>query len=152
MGDLLMEFSPPHQTNELLFRMATACFAAAAENPHDLQSILRYFEVWLLKIEGFLPDLRRCAECHRSFDNDEAVYVATTDFVLCCRTCGGPSMRSISKGLHAHLQTMQTLPPSRFGVEARNIPSQTKRELAELTHQLIGRILERLPRVRPTFA
>jgi hypothetical protein len=26
-----------------------------------------------------------------------------------------------------------------------------KKELAELTHQMIGRVLERLPRVRPTF-
>ncbi len=52
MGDLLIEFSPPHQANDKLFRMATACFEAIATSPEDLQSILRYFEVWILKIEG----------------------------------------------------------------------------------------------------
>ncbi len=62
LGDLLIEFSPPHQSNDLLFRMATACFEAIALSPEDLQSILRYFEVWLLKIEGFMPDLKTCGE------------------------------------------------------------------------------------------
>ncbi len=151
MGDLLMEFSPPHQTNEVLFRMAAACFDAAAKSPSDLQSILRYFEVWLLKIEGFLPDLTRCSDCRRNFENDESVYMATTDFALCCKACGGAGVRVMSKALHAHLQTTQRLPPSKFGVEARNTPTQTKHELAELTHQIISRVLERLPRIRPTF-
>ena len=50
MGDLLVEFSPPHQANDTLFRMAKACLEAIAASPSDLQSILRYFEVWLLKI------------------------------------------------------------------------------------------------------
>src|SRR5262245_9647561 len=59
MGDLLIEFSPPHQANDNLFRMVSACFDAVSQGPNDLQSILRYFEVWLLKIEGFLPDLKK---------------------------------------------------------------------------------------------
>ncbi|HEY5444835.1 MAG TPA: DNA repair protein RecO, partial [Pyrinomonadaceae bacterium] len=58
LGDLLIEFSPPHQANELLYRMASACFDAIGQSPNDLQAILRYFEVWILKIEGFMPDLK----------------------------------------------------------------------------------------------
>ena len=57
MGDLVVEFSPPHQTNDKLFRMVNACLAAVAQCPQDLQLILRYFEVWILRLEGFLPDL-----------------------------------------------------------------------------------------------
>ena len=48
MGDLLIDFSPPHQANDNLYRMALACFEAASQSPDDLESILRYFEVWLL--------------------------------------------------------------------------------------------------------
>ena len=33
MGDLLIEFSPPHQANDDLYRMAIACFEAVAQNP-----------------------------------------------------------------------------------------------------------------------
>src|SRR6267143_7028931 len=65
MGDLVVEFSPPYEPNEKLFRMVTACLDAISDSQPDLQIILRYFEVWLLKLEGFLPDLRCCGECHR---------------------------------------------------------------------------------------
>jgi DNA repair protein RecO (recombination protein O) len=151
MGDLLVEFSPPHQSNDNLFRMATACFQAISRAPSDIEAIVRYFEVWLLKIEGFLPDLRRCGECHRIFGNEEPIYVASADFALRCTSCSDARGNTISKRLHAHLRTTQGLPPSRFAEEARQIPNQTKREMAELTQHLIGRVLERMPRVRPTF-
>jgi DNA repair protein RecO (recombination protein O) len=150
LGDLLIEFSPPHQANDLLFRMSTACFEAIAKNPEDLQSVLRYFEVWLLKIEGFLTDLKRCAECHRTFAPEEAAYLAA-DLALRCNSCSEGRGATISKRLHAHLRTMEKLSPSKFAEGSREASMKTKRELAELTHQMITRVLERLPRVRPTF-
>ena len=53
MGDLLMDFSAPRQVNDNLYRMALAAFEAVAQTPSDLDWVLRYFEVWLLKLEGF---------------------------------------------------------------------------------------------------
>ena len=151
MGDLLIEFSPPHQVNDTLFRMATACLAAIAESPQDLQLILRYFEVWLLKIEGFLPDLRSCGECQRAFAGEEACFISS-DLNLRCRPCSQGRGSAMTGRLHAQLRAAEKLPPGRFAEEAREASTQTKRELAELTHQIIGRVLERLPRLRPTFA
>jgi len=150
LGDLLIEFSPPHQTNELLFRMSTACFDAISQSPTDLQSVLRYFEVWLLKIEGFLPDLKRCAECHRIFSADEPVFMSA-DLVMRCRPCSNGRGGSLSRGLHAHLRTTEKLSPAKFAEGAREVSAKTKKEFAELTHQMISRVLERLPRVRPTM-
>src|SRR5438034_1959122 len=63
MGDLVVDFSPPYQANDNLFRMVKACVEAGSGFPEDLQAVLRYFEVWLLRLEGFLPDVKRCAEC-----------------------------------------------------------------------------------------
>src|SRR5258705_1130636 len=150
IGDLLMELSPPHQANEILFRMVTACIDAVSQSPDDLQSILRYFEVWLLKIEGFLPDLRFCAECHRDFNADEPIFMGQ-DLALRCRTCSSGRGGTVSKRLHTHLRTTEKLAPGKFAEQSRIVSNQTMRELAELTHQIIGRVLERLPRVRPTF-
>jgi len=149
IGDLLIEFSPPHQVNDTLFRMTIACLEAIASYPQDLQTILRYFEVWLLKIEGFLPDLRRCADCHRAFNTEESVYLGR-DLGLRCATCR--EGRAISKSLHAQLRTAEKLPPTKFAEETRDSARETKREMAELTHQIISRVLERVPRIRPTFA
>ena len=150
MGDLLMEFSPPHQANDKLFRMATACLEAIDQSPADLQSILRYFEIWLLRIEGFLPELQRCAQCRRAFITDETVFMGS-DLTLRCRACSLGRGSVLSKRLHSQLRATEKLPPARFAEQARDVSSQIKKEMAELTHQILGRVLERLPRIRPTF-
>src|SRR6476646_10719446 len=147
MGDLLIDFSPPHQANDNLYRMALACFEAAAESPPDLESVLRYFEVWLLKIEGFLPDLRACANCHRAFD-EETVYLGN-DLSLRCSQCSNARGTAVSKSLHSQLRSTEKLPPAKFAAEAREVSTETKKQMAELTFQLIGRVLERVPRIRP---
>jgi len=150
MGDLLIDFSPPHQANDNLFRMALACFEAVSEYPEDLESVLRYFEVWLLKLEGFLPDLRTCANCQRALNGDTAVYLGT-DSSLRCGQCNNGKAGAVSKRLHSQLRAAEKLSPARFAEESREIPKETKREMAELTFKIIGRVLERMPRVRPAM-
>jgi DNA repair protein RecO (recombination protein O) len=147
MGDLLIDFSAPHQAHDNLYRMALACFEAASENPEDLDSVLRYFEVWLLKLEGFLPDLRTCAGCHKAFSGDGAVYLGP-DLSLRCAQCSNGKGRAISKRLHTELRTSEKLSPAKFAEEAREMPQRTRQEMAEVTFQLIGRVLERMPRSR----
>jgi DNA repair protein RecO (recombination protein O) len=148
MGDLLVDFSPPHQANDNLFRMALACFEAASQTPDDLEAVLRYFEVWLLKLEGFLPDSRACANCNRVFDGEEAVYLGP-DLSLRCSQCSNGRGGVVSKRLRSHLRTAEKLSPARFAEDARDISKDTKREMAEMMFQIIGRVLERMPRARP---
>ncbi|HKG58141.1 MAG TPA: DNA repair protein RecO [Pyrinomonadaceae bacterium] len=147
MGDLLIDFSPPHQANDNLFRMALACLEAAAETPADIDAVLRYFEVWLLKLEGFLPDLRACANCQNKFE-DETIYLGP-DLSLRCLQCSNGRGRVIQKELRTQLRTVEKLAPAKFAEEAREISKDTKREMAELTFHILGRVLERMPRARP---
>jgi len=147
MGDLLIDFSPPHQANDNLFRMALACFEAAAETPDDLDAVLRYFEVWLLKLEGFLPDLRMCANCQNSFGADEVVYLGH-DLSLRCYQCSQGRGSAVSKRLRTHLRMTEKLSPAKFAEGTREVSGDTKKEMAELTFQIIGRVLERMPRIR----
>lgn len=145
MGDLLIDFSPPHQANDKLFRMALACFEAVSEAPENLEAALRYFEVWLLKLEGFLPDLRTCGNCRRAFSGEEAVYLGP-DLSLRCMECSNSRGSAVSKHLHAQLRTAEKMSPAKFAQETREVSKTTKREMAELMFQLIGRVLERVPR------
>jgi DNA repair protein RecO (recombination protein O) len=148
MGDLLIDFSPPHQANHTLFRMALACFEAASETPEDLDLVLRYFEIWLLRLEGFLPDFRACAHCHKAFTVEESVYLGSDQSIRCSQ-CNNGRAEVISKRLHAQLRSTEKLSPAKFAAAARELPKATKQEMAELTFQLIGRALERMPRIRP---
>jgi DNA repair protein RecO (recombination protein O) len=150
MGDLVIEFSPPYEANEKLFRMVSACLEAISKSQEDLQSILRYFEIWLLKLEGFLPDIRRCGECHLLFDDSEPAFMGT-DMIFRCRRCNQGNAKLVTKTLQTQLRATHRLPPGEFARESRNVPASTQREMAELAHKLIGRALERQPRLKSTF-
>lgn len=148
IGDLIVEFSPPHQTNEKLFRMVNACLEALEAAPEDLQLILRYFEVWLLRLEGFLPDIRRCGECGKAFA--EGMLILTNSaFGLLCQACAQGKGEVLSRKAYLGLCSMQKVGPSVFALESRSLSSGIQREIAELTHRMIGRVLERRPRVQP---
>ncbi|RPJ51406.1 MAG: DNA repair protein RecO, partial [Acidobacteria bacterium] len=56
-AELLLELSREEEENENLFRLALAVLDACATVPISL--LARYFELWLLKLEGILPDLDR---------------------------------------------------------------------------------------------
>ena len=150
MADLIIDFSPPYQKNEKLFRMLKACLEAVATEPADLQTILRYFEVWLLKLEGFLPDIKLCGECQRPFSEQEITFMGS-DLLLRCRSCSRGQGTELSRKLQRHLRASQKLGPNAFAKESHEVSPGTMREIGELTHQLIGRVLERQPRIRPTF-
>jgi DNA repair protein RecO (recombination protein O) len=150
MGDLLMDFSPPRQANDNLYRMALACFEAVTQSPSDLEWVLRYFEVWLLKLEGFLPELRACADCHKALSGEETVYLGS-DLSLRCLSCSGARGTIISKHVHQQLRATEKLSPAKFAEDTRQVPADIRKELAQLTYKLISRVLERMPRARPTF-
>ena len=150
MGDLVIEFSPPYEPNEKLFRMVKACLDAICQSQEDLQLVLRYFEVWLLRLEGFLPDISGCGDCQRLFEEGEPAFM-NMDSVLRCRGCSQGLGSALSKRLQTQLRATQRLGPYVYLQESRAVPASIHREMAELTHQLIGRALERQPRLRSTF-
>jgi DNA repair protein RecO (recombination protein O) len=149
MGDLLVEFSPPHQTNDKLFRMVKACLDAVAQGPQELQSILRYFEIWILRLEGFLPDLHRCAGCNKLLAREDVILIGA-DVGLRCRTCAQGKGEVLSSRAYSQLCSAQKFGPLIFALEARDLSTGTQREIASLTHRLIGQVLERPPRIQST--
>ncbi len=150
MGDLVMEFSPPYQRNEKLFRMVKACVDAVAKAPTDLQSVLRYFEIWILKLEGFLPDLKHCSDCHRLFNETDEVFI-TPDLALNCATCSHGTGHGLSKSVHRQLKASEKLAPYVFAQQSREVSTQTNRQLAELMQRIIRRVLEHQPKLRSTL-
>lgn len=150
LSELLIEFAPPHEPNERLFRMVSACVEALASAPEELQAIVRYFEVWLLRLSGFLPDLRACADCGRRFEERESVY-CNAEFKLRCYDCSHGQGTSLSGETHAQLRATQRLSPDAFAQTARHATQSARNELAQLTQRLIERVLERTPRAQPSF-
>lgn len=150
MSELVLEFAPPHEPNERLFRMVSATLCALKESPQDLQAFVRYFEVWTLRLAGFLPDLRACADCSRMFADREGAYV-NTEGRLRCAACGQGGGATLSAEALAQLKSAQKLSPADFAQRTRGAGVRTREEVAEITQRLISRVLERAPRGAATF-
>src|SRR6185369_8461130 len=73
MGELVTEFAPPHETDERLFRMLSACVDALAERPGSERALTRYFEIWLLRLAGLFPDFRACGGCGLALETAGAI-------------------------------------------------------------------------------
>lgn len=150
MGELVIEFSPPHEANDNLFRMVKACLEAVEQAPTDIQLVLRYFEIWLLRLQGYLPDIRSCGECHQEFTDTTGIFL-NLDLGLRCRRCSQGQGSSVSRKVQIQLRATQKVAPQIFVQASHEVSDSVRREFAELTHQLIGRVLERQPRLRSTF-
>lgn len=150
MSELILEFAPPHEPNERLFRMVGATLSALEKSPQDLQAFVRYFEVWTLRLAGFLPDLSVCADCHRMFIEKEQAFINAEGRVRCA-SCGQGLGATLSAEALGQLKAAQKLPPADFAQRARHVGTRTLEEIAEVTQRLIGRVLEREPRGRATF-
>ncbi len=67
IAELVIEFVPDHEPNERVYRLVGATIEAMSlSGARELPAISRYFEVWMLRLSGFLADLSTCHVCSRS--------------------------------------------------------------------------------------
>lgn len=148
LSELALEFAPPHEPNERLFRMVRACLNALSEEPERLHSLVRYYEVWVLRLAGFLPDPRSCAACGVRLPGGtqrESIYIGPEGALRCAQCSHGAGM-AITRDAHRQLDSMLRLSPSVWAREAEQVPQGVRQELAQLTQRMITRALERPPR------
>lgn len=151
LGGLLLEFSPPHEPNEKLFRMTAACLEGLAETPERRQGFASYFEVWTLKLSGFLPELKRCGRCARALSEVHGrVYVGPAGSLL-CQACGGGGGLSLSRAAWQRLRDALAQAPAVWAAGFASESEETGAEVQAFTRQLITRALERPPRGQRTF-
>jgi recombinational DNA repair protein (RecF pathway) len=77
---------PPH---DRLFRLGAAAGTALGTAP-SVDALARYFEYWLLRLEGVYPAIDRCPRCGQRLGAGAVLVVAERRYV--CPPCaqGGP--------------------------------------------------------------
>jgi DNA repair protein RecO (recombination protein O) len=139
MADMLCEFLPDHEPNETAYRLVGATLGAL-ERDADVNAIVRYFEVWLLKIAGFYPDLRRCAACDAAIPVDEDVWLSIEGSPR-CRDCSGGRGLRVGRQMRAALARMLAESPEGF---AKSPPSdEVLDRFAEVALAIVRHSLER---------
>ena len=140
MSDLVLSFAPPHEPNEKIFRLLRACAEALAAHPAETAAITLYFETWLLKLAGFLPDWSACALCGRSFAGEESARLDGLH-LLRCGACAPAAARRFSGAARATLRAVLRMGPLEFA--QASAPAPTQGEIQSLTRSLIAHALER---------
>jgi DNA repair protein RecO (recombination protein O) len=137
-AELLDEWAPDALPNERLFRLGAAV-AEALTKPGSVEALARYFEYWLLRLEGVYPALDRCPRCGRPVLGAGAVLVAA-ERVYVCTACSHGGL-PLSVEAMAFLKVAGSHPPAE--VAAAGAPVNALRDLEQVHHHLIALHLEK---------
>ncbi len=138
--DLLAEFAPPHDPNEKLYRMTKVCLETAAQIPECLESIALYFELWVLRLGGYLPNWKKCDHCKRELQSD-SIAGLQINFHLVCQQCQKNRKDwKISPGQRQVFNVAQKVSPMNF-VDLTKNRVEDVREISIILRRLISNIL-----------
>jgi DNA repair protein RecO (recombination protein O) len=140
-AELIDEWAQEADPNETLFRLgASALDALAAGVP--VERLARYFEYWLLRLQGVYPSLQSCPDCGRSLEGGASVVMR--DRVMLCPKCAAAhpgASAALSSEAVRFLRSARTMTPE--AVADAELPVRAAREL-ELAHRrLIALHLEK---------
>ena len=140
--ELIAEFSPPHDPNEKLYRMVRVCLENGAEAPQFLENIIVYFEFWLLRLGGFLPNWDKCDLCKRGFSEQETTYLQA-NFHLFCNNCRKSSNQNLIDYTQRFIyKSAQKNSPEKF-IEITENDSEGIRSLSVVLKKILSQILNR---------
>jgi DNA repair protein RecO (recombination protein O) len=86
---------PEREVNERAFRLVLVVLRALKRSA-EIDRPLLYFNYWLVRLGGFLPNLGRCLRCGRALDLNGGFFGAGSEGLVCqtCRT--GATTQAIS--------------------------------------------------------
>lgn len=111
-AELIDAWAQDSDPNETLFRLGAATLDAVAAGV-PVVPLARYFELWLLRLQGVYPSMRACQRCGTGLD-DRGAWLARPAMVLLCGRCREHGIAAdLSPGALAFLGAASTAPPAR---------------------------------------
>ena len=81
LAELLDELLPDREANDAIFRLTLSVLQVMSGD--DIWMPVTYFDLWLTRLVGFLPELTECIVCGRELDGDRAYFHALADGLMC---------------------------------------------------------------------
>jgi DNA repair protein RecO (recombination protein O) len=81
VAELLDELLPDREVNDAIFRL-TLSVLNAMTGP-EVWMPVTYFDLWLTRLVGFLPELTECVICGRDLNGSRAYFHALADGLMC---------------------------------------------------------------------
>jgi DNA repair protein RecO (recombination protein O) len=81
LGELLDELLPDREANDAIFRLTLSVLHVLTGD--DIWMPVTYFDLWLTRLVGFLPELTECIVCGRGLNGSRAYFHALADGLMC---------------------------------------------------------------------
>ena len=83
LAEALDELLPDREANDAVFRLAVSVLRQLRSGAIWLP--LTYFQLWLVRLVGLLPELTTCSHCGQSLNGSRAYYHALADGLMCAQ-------------------------------------------------------------------
>ncbi len=141
LAELLIAVVPPHDPNERMYRMAKACLEAGPVDSTGRAALRLYFELWILRLGGYLPDWTTCAACSRAIDESDDLTLRA-DLHLVCRQCRrSPGLAPFTAQMFIANRNVQKLTPQNF--VGRSSEDETVAALSAVLRRIIVQVVGR---------
>ena len=112
--ELIDQFSPPHEPNEKVYRLISAVTTTLGSNDQDWTRLVLYFEVWLLKLSGYFPQLDHCVRCGRSIPPEAPLYLTSQGRPECSSCQSGSGGIILAPLLRREIGLLLTVSPAKW--------------------------------------
>lgn len=138
VAELLDELMPEREANDAVFRL-TLSVLSCLRGPAIWMPVT-YFELWLTRLVGFLPDLSECMACGKSLNGHRAFFHVLADGLMCAedKRLASSELSRDSRALAAH---MFRTPVEKF--EGTEFPKARAADLRKFLVQALERHLEK---------
>ncbi len=111
-AELIEEFSPARAKDDTLYRLLFSILQTLNKSG-NLNFLSRYFEAWLLKLNGVLPDLKKCKKCHKPLA--EPGWLSPKKDGVFCDRCAPSKKEEIKPEVYLFVQWARKNPPPEKG-------------------------------------
>jgi len=141
LAELCDRFAQPEEDSQALYDLLSAGLRWMAEES-QLWIWARYFEMRLLELSGYGPELRTCVRCERAVEALDNYFAVAEGGIVCAR-CGpgDPPAATISLGAQKVLRYLAGHDPDQ--VARLRLRAATARELEALLWHYLEYTLER---------
>src|SRR5215469_2136920 len=134
IAEMLDELLPDREANDAIYRLAASVLRQLRDG--SIWMPLTYFQLWLVRLVGFLPELGVCGNCGQALNGSRAFYHALADGLMCIQ--------------HKRLASSELTPESRaLAMQMFRLPLEsfagepwTQQQCADLRRYLL-QIIER---------
>jgi DNA repair protein RecO (recombination protein O) len=138
-AELIDEWAPEAHADERLYRLGAGIIDALAAGA-PIEHLARYFEYWILRLQGVYPGLTRCPGCGGAFEGG-ALMPPREHLFLCHRCAASGHGTDISLAALRFLRSAARTAPER--VDALALDARASRELETAHRRLLNTHLEK---------